>query len=159
MRVIVTNTHELGAGLYFNQKNYLPYIEKSLIVPLAADPIYEEALHQLVTENKIDIIFSGTQHEILRISQYSVDHPIAAVLPPAVLNIALDKLETARFFARHPILVPTTWLLEDLISQVDNSYFPLVLKPRSSSSSRSIYIIKNRDDWDDFFKTNPNVNR
>lgn len=147
LRAFVTNSHNLGAGFYFNQKNYIPTIEKSLIVPLAADPHYEKALHQIVLENDIDIIFSGTQHEIMRIAQYGLMNPIVAVAKPEVLRLSHDKLETAHFFERHNIRAPSTTLLSE-ISDI-SSLLPVVLKPRCSSSSRNIFVIHTLKDWSD----------
>jgi len=145
MEVFFTNSHELGAALYFNQKNYRPKIKNTFIVPIATDPNYKKFIHDLVVENQIDIIFSGAQHEIVDLSEYNLQNPIVAALKPSILQLAYDKKATYDFFVKYSLPYPKTILLKELIENPSNMEFPFIIKPRSSSSSRNIFTIKNKD--------------
>jgi len=122
----ITNSDKLGAGLYFEDVT-------SHIVPLVKNPLFLEEIKKIVKENKIDIVFSGTQWEIEALSKYGIN---VATLPLEFLNIGLDKYETSKFFKRNNIKAPNCCLIKDY-----KNNFPVVIKPKTSSASRNIYIV------------------
>lgn len=135
--IYFTNSDELGAGLYFRN------VCGTEIVPLASEPEYLDRIHQYVLKNNIDIIFPGTQHELRKLSEYGEQNRKVAVHSPGMLQIALDKYETSKFFLRHRIQGPRTVLLD----QIEEAEFPVVIKPRTNSASRDINILSSLEEF------------
>lgn len=141
LHVHFANSEEIGAGRFFS----LPAapVVHAPIFPLAADPGYLEHLEHYVEKNNIDIVFAGTQHELAKISRFRDKTLKAATISSASADICMDKVKTSATLSRHGIRVPLTCTLEEYLvsKQYDG---PIVVKPNHSSSSRSIFRLKDR---------------
>lgn len=137
------NSEILGAGRFFNCET-APVVAAP-IFPIAKDPSYLPWLVRYVEENSIDIVFTGTQHELEKISAYRDETMRAATLPSRVTAICMDKIKTERTLRHHGIRVPGTQSLDEYMESpaIDG---PVIVKPNFSSSSRSISRFENHDD-------------
>jgi carbamoylphosphate synthase large subunit len=130
------NSEELAAGRFFTLNNISPI--HTPIFPMATDLYYLEHLENYIQSHDIDIVFSGTQHELEKISLYRDKTIKAATLPSSVARLCLDKLKTSELLTQYDIRVPVTQLLKDYL------FSPLyrgavIVKPNTSSASRNIF--------------------
>lgn len=141
MRIHFANSDELGAGRYFSHPS-APVVTAP-IFPLATDPEYSIFLEKYVEENAIDIVFSGTQHELAKIAIFRDKTLKAATISSAIANICMDKVSTATTLSRYGIRVPKTCTLNEYLG-TEPIPGPIVVKPNHSSSSRSIFRLQDR---------------
>lgn len=146
VEVVFTNSNDLGAGFYFNLKKIYPIrIIATEIVPLATDASYEAFMLDLCEKYKIDFIFSGTQHELYKVSKLKKNGKNTGTLKQELLDILLDKYLTHDMLDNNGITMPKSFVFG--IENRDKLAFPLVVKPRTDSSSRNIYIVDNLDEY------------
>lgn len=143
LKVHFANSEPIGAGRFFN--NLEVPVVKTPIFPLARDDEYSKFLENYVNENEIDLVFSGTQHELEKISAFRDQTGKAATLNSEFSELCLDKVRTSNVLAQHDILVPKTLTLLEYLEE-GNLEGPVIIKPNHSSSSREIYSAKNFDD-------------
>ena len=147
LRVIFTNSDELGAGLYFNvQEQYKVDIVNTYIVPLAVDEGYITAIKKIIDDEKIDIVFSGTQHELEKIGSYNIGN--CAVIHTDVIDVCLDKYKTFELFRKYNLNFPDTVHYKNF-DAVKETVFPVVVKPMTDSSSRNIFTVNNVQELSD----------
>jgi len=141
LQVHFANSEEIGAGRFFSLPS-APVVQAP-IFPLAADPGYLEHLERYVEEHDIDVVFSGTQHELAKISQFRDKTLKAATISSAIADICMDKVKTSATLTRHGIRVPFTCTLEEYLAS-EQYEGPIVVKPNHSSSSRSIFRLEGK---------------
>jgi carbamoyl-phosphate synthase large subunit len=146
VEVVFTNSNDLGAGFYFNLKNMYPIkIIATEIVPLATDSNYEQFIIDLCLKHQVDFIFSGTQHELYKVSKLKKEAKKTGTLNQELLDTLLDKYLT------HELLDNSVVMPKSFVFGTENKrelVFPLVIKPRTDSSSRNIYIVNNLKDYE-----------
>lgn len=143
VEVHVANSDETGAAFYFADPN-LP-IAARLILPLARDERYSDALSEYVRKHAIDIVFSGTQHELAKVAGLIEQGIKCATLPLRVADLCLDKAQSMRVFNAHNVRVPQTQSLRDFLKTPDFSS-PGIIKPNTSSASRRISLFDKSSD-------------
>lgn len=136
------NSDILGAGRYFSHP-FAPVVATP-IFPLAVADEYEEVLNRYVDRNSIDIVFSGTQHELSKIAKFRDRTLKAATVPSVIADICLDKVKTASTLIRYGVRAPITFTLREYMNQARTIEGPVVVKPNHSSSSRNIFRVKDR---------------
>jgi carbamoyl-phosphate synthase large subunit len=132
------NSDELGAGMYLN-KPQAPIVARP-IFPLATAPEYLDTIKSYIRSNKIDIVFSGTQHEIGEISKLRDESNNAATLNHSLTMLALNKLKLSEHLETAGLPIPGVQSLTDFQNQ-PTIKIPFVIKPIKSSASRSIFRI------------------
>lgn len=142
VRIHFANSDPLGAGRYFSNPS-APIVSTS-IFPLAADPKYASFLELYVEKNAIDIVFSGTQHELVKIAKFRDRTLKAATVPWVIADFCMDKVKTSSALARYGIRVPITCTLREYMAAELMIEGTVVVKPNHSSSSRSIFRLKER---------------
>lgn len=147
IEVVFTNSNDLGAGFYFNLKNMYPVkIVATEIVPLATDSSYEAFMLDLCEKYKIDFIFSGTQHELYKVSKLKKNGKNTGTLAQELLDILLDKYLTHDMLDNNGVNMPKSFVFGR--KNKNELEFPLVVKPRTDSSSRNIYIVNNLEEYE-----------
>lgn len=149
VRIITADMHPLAAGIYRGTKGYL--------VPHANDECFIDKIVNILNKEKIDVIFIGSDPELPVFAKNkgyieSETHAKVIVSSPNHINIGNDKWETYRFLKDNNLPYPDTSLpdtVDELVSRVD---FPLIVKPRSGSASRDVYVAKNRKELDVFIR-------
>ncbi|MBK5528321.1 ATP-grasp domain-containing protein [Pseudomonas sp. TH08] len=143
LNIHFANSDELGAGRFFALPS-APVV-KTPIFPLAAAPEYHSHLRQYVKDHDIDIVFSGTQHELSAVALFRDETLKAATLSSKIAGICMDKVVTSEVLSQHGVRVPQTSELTDYLESASIAG-PVIIKPNHSSSSRSIYKANNLSD-------------
>lgn len=144
-RIVVTNSDPVGAGFFF-----LPKLN-CYLVPLAKDPAYPAKIEEICLQEGVNVIFSGTEHEIYALSNlkerfWQQHHIHIALSEPRVIEIGTDKLKTWEFFRDNNLPFPETALFSDYKRLVEKCGWPLFMKPRTASASRNIFRIANEQE-------------
>lgn len=136
--IIAVDPNPLSAGLYWADARYL--------VPLANAPSYIDAICVILDKEKPDIVFIGTDVELMTFAEHrqalESEHATRIVVsPPHVISIADDKYRTYEFLRDNGFPYPETCLPgqeHDLIARVG---FPLVVKPRIGARSIGVHVV------------------
>ena len=137
IKIHFANSDEQGAGRFFSDPS-APVIATP-IFPLAVDDHYEAFVIDYVRNNKIDIIFSGTQHELTKLSQIRDLTLNAATIPSHIAEICMDKVKTANVLLKYGIRTPITCDLSEYLNRNTQIEGSIIIKPNHSSSSRNIF--------------------
>jgi len=113
------------------------FLDKFYSVPLATSPNYLQAISDFVKKENIDVIIPVNENEIKLLTN-SIHGLQMIHCGKEIVNTGLDKLATMEFLKTLGIEVPWT-VNADNETPYD---FPCIMKPRFSSGSRSIFIIK-----------------
>lgn len=151
INVHFANSDKLGAGLYFENDN-CPIVAAP-IFPLASDIEYSDFIKKYIADNHIDIVFSGTQHELAKICEYRDIYGNAATISRGFAEICLDKVLTAKVLEKYNVPVPKTWSCENYL-QTKPSDRAVILKPSHSSASRNVFKIEVEQDLTQILKEN-----
>ncbi len=121
-------------------------------IPLAKDPAYIEQLVNVTHDLDIDLIFIGTDPELILISSNLQKFRAKVVVSqPNVIRLGDDKLQTALFLKDHGFPFPDSAIasnrseVEKLIERVG---FPFIAKPRVGARSAGLMKLNSRDDLD-----------
>jgi carbamoyl-phosphate synthase large subunit len=68
------------------------------------------------------------------------------------MEVGFDKLYTANFLEEHGLPFPKT----KIVSEVDETVFPLILKDRKGSGSKSIFLVSEQSEFDFYARRFPN---
>lgn len=124
--------------------------DRAYRVPKTSDtPAYREALRTIVLRERPDLIIPGRDEELAVLSELSTD-PVCnttrvLVPPPNLVPVFNDKLETARFAARHALpFAATADEPEAVTALIEAHGFPLVVKPRlGGHASKEVRVVTN----------------
>jgi len=137
--VIGCDIHDEHAGIFI--------FDKTLIVSRCDSPSYIEDISDIINQFKIDLILPMSEPELRLLTEKKIDGDfldkkmIAANLRSR--EIGFDKLETAYFLKNNHLPFPET----SVISDMKPTRFPLIIKSRNGSGSKSLYKV---DGWDEF---------
>lgn len=145
------NSESISPGKYFNLFN-APVI-RSPIFPLAVDEHYSDFLEEYVEINEIDIVFSGTQHELIKIAAFRDKSLKAATLSSQFVNICTNKILTYQTLAKHGVASSYSCSLDSYLSDC-NIEGAVIIKPNESSSSRNIFHFESFKHAKQFFALN-----
>src|SRR3546814_17794899 len=98
----------------------------------------------------------GEQH-IQKLAVPTLRYSDVAVSSPELVENAREKLETARFLARHDIPSPATAAAEDVRDNPDAWDWPLIVKARGGSASRGLRLVNGPSDLPDLTPSEPLV--
>ena len=116
---------------------------------------YQAAVNRLIQEHEIDILIPISEPELRNIEKnyYKDDFFGITVIMANLqsLQVGFDKKLTADFLAQHRLPFPDT----QLISEYNKSTFPVLIKSRDGSGSKSIHLVKNQEEMDLFQKIYP----
>lgn len=147
-KIFFTNSEKNVPGFFLDQKNELK-IDKKIIVDLAKSKYYKDQIKNIIKKYKINLLFSGTQHEISTLSE--INNGTFAIIPDNLLKILIDKKKTFEFLDKFNVNVPLTYDFKNYKNKIK---YPLVIKPITSSASRNIYVINNNLELNHFKQKN-----
>jgi carbamoyl-phosphate synthase large subunit len=139
------NSDPLGAGMYFKSAR-LPIVQRPTL-PLAASPNYITHVRDYIDKWKIDLIYSGTQHELEKLAAVGDEIGKVATLPLGSTQLCLDKMRTNIVLSGHGVRTPWTFRMADLASDRALT-FPAIVKPNTSSASRGIRVMRSGSEFD-----------
>ena len=136
--VIGTNSIAEAAGNFLCDTAYL--------VPRAASAAYVERLAEIVRAEDPHIVIPTRDDDVLAVAQLRerMPHTHAALLAGSMTAAQFmnDKLETARFAARHGLpFAPTVATLQEALDMVASHGGPLIGKPRRGHASRGVVVL------------------
>jgi carbamoyl-phosphate synthase large subunit len=141
--IIGVDADPAAAGLYRTDTGYC--------VPAADDPGYIDRLYEIVTEEGADVVIPGSDPEVLAVAEARKrieDESGCRVLasPAESVKIGLDKWKTFQLFKKLDVPTPDTELGDEAEKLVERTGFPVVVKPRTGSASRGLFIVTDQQE-------------
>lgn len=145
-QVHFANSDPLCAGFHFSSARLSTVAHP--VAPLASSDSYIDWLEEYVSQHEIEVVFSGTQHELEKISLFGDRTGICATLPSDLTRLCLDKAACMEFLASHGVRTPRSQRLSSFLTDpiFDG---PCVVKPNTSSASRSVLRLERLSDLPD----------
>jgi len=145
---IVVDVNPLSAGLYWG--------DESFIVPPASSVRYLDSIRTLLARTRPHVLLVGTDVELapLARARHELEREFGTrliVSSPAVVSIADDKFETARFLKANGFQAPASALVGDeagVERLISTHGFPLVVKPRVGARSHGVSTVHDRSALD-----------
>ena len=138
--VISTDINPLSAGFCSSDRHY--------VVPLSDEDSFMPEILNICKKEKIKLIVPTRDGELLvfaknksRLKEQGIE---IMVSDPKIIEICNDKYEFYKFMSENNISTPKTYLPK----QIDFSLvrYPLVLKSRTGSGSKSLFKAKNEEE-------------
>lgn len=152
--VIGTDITPDSVGLFRVDRGYL------LPPALEDEAKYLAVLAEICVHEKIDIIFPGSEQEMKVLAQVKDEFleetgALVVVNEPEILEITTDKWKTVALLEEVGIPVPFSVLPENVKEILKRFDFPLLIKPRFSSGSKGLNIVRDEEELDFYIrKTN-----
>lgn len=119
--------------------------DRAFAVPGCDDEAFIDAVADICRTENVDLVVPTIDPELLPFSlnaeRFAERGTRIHVSPPLVVEIARDKLRTMHTFHRAGLAVPRTDTLENARQTTADWTWPVFVKPRSGSASRSISVI------------------
>jgi carbamoyl-phosphate synthase large subunit len=143
--IVVADISSMNVALY--------RADEALIIPRVEDANALDLIIEMLDQYRIDVVMVGSEFdlEFFSINKKEIKDRSGAeviVSPPATVAIANDKWLTAEFLRMNNLPYAQAYLpdnLDDAIKCADQWGYPVVLKTRRGTSSRHVYIIKDRE--------------
>ena len=124
---------------------------KKFILPRADDKTYLEKLHEIVTKNQVDVLFHGSEPELLKISENISEFEKLNCFVPvnsiAHVKLCMDKYNLMKILEKKGFNPPRTKMYSpnnNSLSEVD--FYPVVVKPSTNSGgSNDVFIAQNEN--------------
>ena len=137
--------------------------DDALLIPRVESPDALNAIVTVLKHHKIDVVMIGSEFDLSFFSVYRQEiesHSGAIVIaaPPETVAIADDKWLTAEFLREHGLSYAEAHLPNDVAdaTRVADAWgYPIVLKTRRGTSSRHVYIVKDRDELQKHYLETP----
>jgi carbamoyl-phosphate synthase large subunit len=108
-------------------------------------PRFAEVLLDICAEHAVDLLVPTIDPELAVLSRqaerFGAVGTRVAVSKPPVVEVARDKLRTARFLAGHGIPAPRSAPLAEVAAAPDDWTWPVLVKPRAGSSSIGVRVV------------------
>jgi len=125
--------------------------EKGFLVPPAGEPTYLEGIRRICKQNRIEIIVPGSEAELFQLSKDAAKFEEEGLLVIAnnhsLIANCTDKWKMFRMFRENGIPCPDSALPEQHEEFVTDHGFPFLLKQRTGTGSRNLFVVKSDDDY------------
>tara|TARA_B100001175_G_scaffold317563_1_gene334979 strand:+ start:2794 stop:3834 length:1041 start_codon:yes stop_codon:yes gene_type:complete len=156
LNIISADINEFNAGLYRTNK--------SLIIPKVEKKNSLADFIKIFRKNNIDILFVGSEYETEFFSKNKntiekKTSTIICVSPINTIKIAGDKYLTFKFLKKNNLPYAMTYIpknLNDAKKIIKKCKLPVFIKDRFGTSSRNIFLIKNKSDLMKYYELVPN---
>jgi carbamoyl-phosphate synthase large subunit len=116
--------------------------DAAFAVPPAADPGYVDALLDICRRHEVALLVPTIDPELMPLSlaraRFAAIGCLVATSAPELIEIARDKLVTAKFLHDHGIASPRTANAQAAIAAPADWDWPLFVKPRHGSAGRGV---------------------
>ena len=144
-RVLAFDPNPLSPGLYWGGGHGL--------LPMANDPDYRAQVEAMLERERPDAVLVGTDVELAIFAQQRAEWEARfdtkiVVSPPEIIEIADDKLATARWLEANDLPFPRSAPGEDaaaIEALIEACGFPLVVKPRRGARAVGVSQVRDRD--------------
>lgn len=145
--LIGTDTTDISTGIH--------EVDDFCKVPFANHPDYISTVFEICKRKKIEIIFPGSEPELMEFSKHRLLFEERGIVLPInseeVIDICLDKYKTNIFLSENGFSFPKTiriTKIEDL-SEID--FYPVIIKPNTGGSgSNGVMIAQNHSELNVF---------
>lgn len=132
------------AGSYWIEKTYLM---PDIINPKVSEEEYIEVLLQHIREEELELLFVGIGFELPMMAKnkdriFKETGCTVIVSSEELIKTAVDKYLTYEFLKEKNLYYPETWLSKE----IDGVQYPAVLKPRTGTGSKGVFIVHSRDE-------------
>ena len=146
LTIISADINPFNAGFHVSDEN--------VIIPKLETEESTEKIINIIRCKSIDVLFVGSEYDLLFFSKYkeNIEQKTKAkviVSPLKTVEIADDKLLTAKFLRDKNIVKSEFWEVNDLDEAIKifRDYgAPLILKARKGTSNRNVFLIKDEQD-------------
>jgi len=136
-KVISVDINPLSAGFYVSDKHYL--------IPSSSDPNFIPAVLEICKKENIKLLIPTRDGELLLFAKnkekFENQGTHVMISNPEVIKICNDKYKFYQFLTRNNIPIPKTYLPGEV--DFSSMHYPLLLKSRYGSGSKSIFKVKN----------------
>lgn len=137
-RIIGVDADPMASGLFRADVGYT--------VPMAHESGYVDRLIEVAQEENVDILVPGSDPEVSVVAKnrdtLSNDGEMEILVSSAdSVDVGRDKWRTYNFLKEHGFETPATVLGSDAYDIVDSVGFPLIVKPRTGSASRGLFVV------------------
>lgn len=145
--VLGADIHEEHAGKFI--------FDACFTLPRCDADEYQEAVKKLIQDNQIDLVIPISEPELRNMEKHQYQDNFFG--KPVImanwqsLNVGFDKKLTSDFLAKHELPFPET----KEITQYNKSIFPVLIKSRDGSGSKSIHVVNIKEEMDLFKKIYP----
>ena len=150
VRIIGTDYLSTAVGLYWADKSYIlpDLLDESVLTEQWID-----ALVEIIISEKISIVFIGLDFELPVIAENKAlierrTNAAIVVSDSELINIATDKWETVQYLNRLGFDCPKSTLPDGLDSFFEKERFPVIVKPRTGSTSKNVFLVNNKEEMD-----------
>ncbi|ANE03078.1 ATP-grasp domain-containing protein [Corynebacterium crudilactis] len=139
-KVVAADAQPLAPALY--------YADSSVVLPKISESGYKKELIKAIKERNIDLVIPTIDPElpVLAAAKTEIEEVTDAkvmIADPWVINICNDKELTHSHVTEKGLIAPD---LYDTESELDDSNFPLILKPKSGSSSIGVNVVNSNEE-------------
>lgn len=130
-------------------------VDRFFEVSPCSSPGYLDDLNKLVIENEIDLILPCSEVELRffnreNIYGYLFNKPLIMANRKS-MDIGFDKFFTYQFLKDNGMPYPET----DVLGKIKSPVFPVLIKSRNGSGSKSLFILKDQIDFEYYQKKFP----
>lgn len=130
-------------GFYKSDKNY--------VIPPASDPSYLSNLLSICKQEKIDVVFHGSEPDLKKISENRKEITENGIFLPLneahIIDLCLNKKETFKYLHEHGIVIPKTVSIDNIEDIHSVDFFPAVIKPYvGGGGSNNTFIAQDADE-------------
>ncbi len=170
IRVMVTgvggggNGEQLVKALRMSDKNYeligaditpvskgLFLVDRKRILPPASDPDYIKTLLQVCKEEGVQVLFTGSEPELKKVSEVQDEIRAAGIFlpmnPHSVIETCMDKSKTMAFLDDNGFAHPSSVTIRSESDFEKITKFPVVIKPSiGGGGSANAYIAQDAEE-------------
>ncbi|HBC87151.1 MAG TPA: ATP-dependent carboxylate-amine ligase [Lentisphaeria bacterium] len=144
IRIVCFEYFEGTVASQWTEKTYMmPDILKSGV---SRESYIEKLISSIKAEDiKILFVAIGFELEMMAASRDLIRKETGCeviVSSPEVISIAEDKYETFRFLKANGLPYPLTWLP----GEIDKAIYPAIVKPRTGTGSKGVYVVNSKDE-------------
>jgi carbamoyl-phosphate synthase large subunit len=144
-RIVAVDADPTASGLFRGDVGYT--------VPMAHEPEYLDEITAIASEEEVDILVPGSDPEVAVVAKHRerlTEEGEMSVLasPHESVELGCDKFKTHEFLVERGFETPETVTGERAGEIVDDVGFPLVVKPRTGSASRGLFVVTDSEELD-----------
>jgi carbamoyl-phosphate synthase large subunit len=144
--LISTDISPLNSALY--------RADEAFLIPKVESEGALERIIDLINKHHIDVVLIGSEFDLMFFAQHKeIIHKetgaLVIVSPPETVAIADDKWLTSEFLRENSLPYAESFVSESLDVVLDKAVewgFPVILKARTGTSSRGVYLIHKKDE-------------
>ncbi len=142
LNILSADISPLNAALYRTQE--------SLLIPKVESPDALPKIIAILQKQKIDVVMIGSEFDLnfFSINRKKIEEQTKAkviVSPHETVEISNDKWLTAEFLRKQGLPYAQSQVPEselDALKIAESWGYPIILKPRSGTSARHVYVVK-----------------